>query len=86
MKLKTIKKLKRLGLNLSLLWFALSAFFIYISADIAVHHDIADAFANTYIIMANIAFFIGGFLFYFLWQLWIKSILRKNGLDGLLER
>ncbi|EDM29401.1 hypothetical protein LNTAR_23464 [Lentisphaera araneosa HTCC2155] len=38
------------------------------------------------LIVANIIFFIGGFVFYFGWQYWIKTTLKKNGLDGLLNR
>ncbi|MDD7983863.1 hypothetical protein PQO01_02730 [Lentisphaera marina] len=86
MKLKTIKTLKSLGLKLTAIWFAFSAYFIYTSIDMALKGKIPKGFLASQILVANVLFFLAGFVFYFSWQFWIKLSLRKNGLDGLLNR
>lgn len=86
MRLRTIKRLRSLGIKISCVWLALSALFIYTSIDMVIKGEIPHGFLKSQLIIANMVFFIAGVGFFFAWQYWIKSTLRKNGLDGLLNR
>ena len=86
MRLRTIKNLNRVGVLLCICWFALSAMAIWVSVNMGLNGEIKKGFEPTYYIVGNLIFFSGGFIFLGLWKLWIKRLLRINGLDGLLER
>ena len=83
MRLRTIKRLRSLGIKISCVWFALSALSIHTSIDMAINGEIPHGFIKSQLIIVNSLFLLAGLGFFFAWQYWIKSTLRRNGLDGL---
>ena len=86
MKLRTVKKLNRAGILVSICWFILSLIAIGVSIDMGLNGEIKKGYQPSYFILGNLLFFSGAFIFLGLWKLFINHLLRINGLDGLLNR